>query len=900
MSKLLLIDGHALMFRMYYAFLRRPMINSKGEDTSVIFGFTKYLLEIISKEGPTHAAVAFDPPCKTFRHEASPLYKANREATPEVIKESFEPLVEIVRAMDIPVLLSPGYEADDVIGTVAKRWAGDNREVIVVSPDKDFGQIVDEHIVLLRPGKSGMDNEVLGRKEVCEKYGISDPKAVIDILAIWGDAADNVQGVKGIGEVGAKKLISRYGSVEEVLLHLDELTPKQAASLKDAEESLKMSKFLVTIKTDVPLEIEERELRLNFSDTSRVRELLVRYECPSLMRFIPSPETLYEEGSAASEGDDASAGGRKMPECKIVEDSMSWEKNSSDVTAVALRMRKEGLMAAVRNGEGCLLYKGRDMAPLRGVLENERVEKIGFDLKSIYKYLSAKGVEMRGALRDIELMHYLVNPEVPHKMELLLSSFLGINIDALIEKETGDAEKALPEPDLFSEELPAPSAATDKEGRRDELSTILLLPLYDEIKARFDKDPALWRLYEGIEMPLIGVLGRMEMNGVTVDLGMLADYGRELGAELLRIEEKVREEVGEASLNISSPMQLGAVLFDKMKLNPKAKKNSRGNYTTDEDALMEIIERHPVVSDILRFRAVKKLVSTYIDPFPALVDPIDGKVHTTFNQALTATGRLSSVRPNLQNIPIRSEMGKEIRRAFVASGSGNFIVSADYSQIELRLMAHISGDESMIDAFRRGCDIHTSTAAKVFKVNEDEVTAEQRGRAKSANFGIIYGISPFGLAQRLGISRKESRNLIDEYFKSYPAVAEYIESAKAKAREYGYVETMFGRRRYLKDINSKNSVVRSFAERNAVNAPIQGSAADIIKMAMINVDRAIAAAGLQAKMILQVHDELVFDVPEGEVEILMTIVRREMESVVRLSIPLTVECNSGHDWLSAH
>lgn len=891
MKKLILIDGHALMFRMYYAFLRRPMINSKGVDTSVLFGFTKYLLELINKEQPTHLAVAFDPPCKTFRHEFYSEYKANRSAAPEVIKESLEPLCNIVKALNIPVLMSEGFEADDVIGSVAKQWSQKGFTVVMVSPDKDLGQLIDDNIFQFKPGKSGAENEILGKKEICEKFSIENPLQIIDILAIWGDASDNVPGVRGIGEVGAKKLVSQFGSVENIIANADKLPAKQKQSVLDSIESLKTSKFLVTIKTDIELNLTEEDLRVSMTDSSKAKELLKEYECFSLVSLIPGGDATPQESNNVN----------------------NIQFNTEQVTVgEVLKKAKDNKRIAISIGNDNSIYVAAGEAnatigtaickkgeEIREVVEDKDIIKIGHNFKSLLKLLWKEEIYPKGTIADLELMHYLINPEVSHRVDILSSSLLGIDPSMIASQGKAPAEEIQMDLFSFAEETQGDSAI-ENERQSKRIETALMLPLYSALAKKFEEDKGVEELYYSIEMPLISVLAQMEVNGFKIDTNMLSAFGEELGKELALIENKIRELAEQPDLNVSSPMQLGVVLFEKLKIDPKAKKNKRGNYSTDEETLTELADKHPIVNEILRFRAIKKLLSTYIEPFPSLIDPADGKVHTTFNQALTATGRLSSVKPNLQNIPIRTEMGKEIRRAFIGSSAQHRIVSADYSQIELRIMAALSGDNDMIEAFRNGKDIHTATAAKIFKEETEDVTSDQRRIAKTANFGIIYGISPFGLSQRLNIPRKEAKELIEEYFLNYPAISEYIERMKVQARENGFVQTIFGRKRYLKDINSRNATVRGFAERNAINAPIQGSAADIIKMAMINVAKALKENNLESKMILQVHDELVFDCPVGEVEKVKAIVREQMENVTRLSVPLTVECNDGENWLQAH
>ena len=851
MNSLYLIDGHALIFRMYYAFLRRPMINTKGEDTSILFGFTKYLLELIDREHPSHLAVMFDPPAKTFRHEMYPEYKATRAATPELVKAALDPLTEIVAALDIPVLMKPGFEADDVIGTVARRFAGADCDVYMVTPDKDLGQLVGEHIYQYRPGKGGSENEVLSAEDICAHYGIDDPRQVIDILAIWGDAADNVKGVAGIGEVGARKLVARYGSVEGIEAHLDELPARQQAAFREALPYLGLSKVLVTVKDDVDIDVTEEQLRIGQPDAARVHALFDHYEFNSLRRLVP---TLPAENTPQ----------RKSLSCSQVQpaDILSQARRDG---RVSVRFDERGVQLAC--GERWCATSLREAAPL---LSDETVIKVGHGLKS---------TACQGPVHDVEIMHYLLNPERSHKLDQLALQYLGVD---LAESESDGQMR------LFD--------LSDDAGAKACVAAGLIAPKVEQEL----HEQLLWDLYTRIEMPLIGILADMEATGVMIDKKRLAAYSQLLSKELVQIEQEARDLAGEPALNLSSPRQIGVVLYEKLALNPRVKKNARQNYPTDEETLTEIAESHPIIGKILEFRAVKKLLSTYIDPLPAMADPRTGKVHTTFNQALTATGRLSSVRPNLQNIPIRTERGMKIREAFVPSDPEGWIVSADYSQIELRLMAHLSGDEHLVAGFAHGADVHRATAARIFHLKPEEVTAEQRRHAKVANFGIIYGISAFGLAQRMGIPRSEARTFIEEYFRSYPGVKAYMDRVIAQAREQGYVETLFGRKRFLPDINSKNPTARGLAERNAINAPIQGGAADIIKLAMIAVYRRFAEEGLQSKMVLQVHDELVFDVVPQERDRVMEIVKQEMEGVCTLAVPLIVECNYGKNWREAH
>lgn len=881
MKRLFLIDGHALIFRSYYAFLRRPMFNSKGVDTSILFGFTKTLIDLIIKERPTHLAVAFDPPAKTFRHELYPEYKANRSETPELIKKALEPLSEILEAISIPVIMKPGFEADDVIGTLAKRAEKEDFEVYMVTPDKDYGQLVSGRIFQYKPGKSGADMEVIGMKEICDYYTIERPEQVIDILTIWGDASDNVPGVRGVGEVGSKKLIQKYGSVENIYNMLTELPEKQQAAFREAEQHIGLSKRLITIDTNVDVSWDEDSLRLStphFKDLSRI---FTEYEFSSLNRSIQKLGEVFE----------VTGGNSEAPLVESKSKTVSYRLSSPEEIISEARVKKE---IAIKQAEGGYLLGCYDsvyfcsrerISIFKEILEEGTILKCGYDLKSLMNELASAAIFLKGYLADIELMHYLLMPERAHKIEILASTYLDITLGE---------EKTVVQADLFQESA---NSVNDNDTLFKEGA--ILLPLFHKLEEDLKRE-SLYSLYNEIEMPLISVLAGMEQTGVKIDTIMLKNYSEKLTAELFEIEDKIRDIAGDPTLNVSSPKQLSVLLYEKLKLDHKNGKEGKKALSTDEETLSELEGEHPVIPLILEFRNIKKLISTYTDPLPLLISRQSGKLHTTFNQALTSTGRLSSVKPNLQNIPIRTERGREIRKAFIPSSPDGCIMSSDYSQIELRLMAHISGDENFIEAFRAGKDIHAATASRIFDTPEEMLSKEQRSRAKVANFGIIYGISAFGLSQRLHISRSEAKSLIEEYFNKYPGVHAYMTNTIEQARKSGYVETLYGRKRFTPDINSKNAVVRGLAERNAVNAPIQGSAADIIKIAMINVDRRITKEGLKSKMILQVHDELVFDVIKGEEEQLSLIVKEEMENVTRLSVPLTVDCNTGKNWLEAH
>lgn len=888
-DRLYLIDGHALVFKMYYAFLRRPMINSKGADMSILFGFTKYILELINREHPEYLAVAFDPPGGTFRNVMYPEYKATRAATPQLVIDALEPLTGICRALKIPVLMVPGFEADDVIGSMAKREAASGKQVYMVTPDKDYGQLIEENIFQVKPGKSGGADEIVDVKAVCEKYGIDNPAQVIEMLTLCGDTADNVPGVKGVGEVGAGKLIAKYGTVENIYRHIYELTARQQTQFREAEGHIALSHDLVTIKTDMELTVNDDEMKVTASYTPEVADLFEKYEFNSLKKLLPE----------ASGVERPSVEAKKM---KINEVNASvLAGKAADLHRVAIVQAAEGtgvfaevtgMALAVCSDEEATNLEVNvaygSPAEFSKLLSDTCIDKYGYELKTMAGQLGNMGIELGGKLMDISLMHYLINPEKSHKSEILAKSYIGIDI----ENNAQEAEEQDAPLSLFD----AP-AEDDGKGCVTEAAAAMLTGL----KVKEDMvTNSVSGLYDEIEEPLMHVLEKMELTGVKVDLAQLGEFAEELRKEMNEREARIRDMAEMPELNISSPRQIGELLFDKLKLDPKAKKTARGSYTTDEATLTALSDKHPIIEEILEFRAVKKLLSTYIEPFPMFVNKRTGRVHTTFNQALTATGRLSSSNPNLQNIPIRTERGKEIRKAFVAGSADGLIVSADYSQIELRIMAHLSQDQHLIQAFRNGVDVHAATAEKIFGIPHEEVTADQRRVAKTANFGIMYGISSFGLSQRLGISRSEAKKLIDDYFNAFPAIRSFIDDTIAAARENGYVETIFGRRRYLPDINAKNATVRALAERNAVNAPIQGTAADIIKLAMIGVDRKMAEEGLKSKMVLQIHDELLFDTISSEREKLMSIVKEQMEHVTELSVPLTVECNYGKNWLEAH
>ena len=876
-KRIFLIDGHALVFKMYYALLRRPMVNSKGVDTSILYGFTKYLLELIDRQKPEYLAVAFDPPGGSFRNKLYPAYKANRDATPQLVIDALDPLCEICRAMDIPVLMIPGFEADDVVGSMAKRAEREGLKVYMVTPDKDYGQLVSPNIYQYKPPKSGSDPEILDCAAVCAKYGIDRTEQVIDMLAICGDASDNVPGVKGVGEVGAGKLIRSYGSLEGIYEHIDELSPRQKQMFEEARDHIDLSKVLVTIKTDIEIDVPTESMAMDGQVEKRICELFDLYEFGSLKRYLNSfrIKDIHEETKPRkNDVPFREVSAEEICRAATVSGCCAIVPDGKDSLAVAVPDGKDAITAAVPNGKEIMVAMG-DRMLFRECLDNPAIKVYCCDIKEWLKDNC-----IAGTLMDCSLMDYVNNPEKSHRFDSLVSSLLGVELKP---KEAN--------PTLFGED-----ESEEDDGKGALLACAATLQLGRLLEAELARQ-GLSDVYLKIEEPLIRVLAKMEKDGVKMDLDSLRSFAAGLREEVQQREEKIRAMAGNPNLNISSPKQIAALLYDELQLLQRKKK---GNDSTDEETLLSIEDRHPIVREILEFRAAKKLLSTYIEPFPGYISRSDGKIHTCFNQALTATGRLSSSNPNLQNIPIRSERGKEIRKAFVPSREGGVIMSADYSQIELRIMAHLSQDRHLIEAFNSGLDVHKATAAKIFGIDSSEVSAEQRRIAKTANFGIMYGISAFGLSQRLSCSRAEAKQIIDDYFESFPAIRSFIEDTLTAARENGYVETIFGRRRFVPDVNSRNGTVRALAERNAVNAPIQGTSADIIKMAMAGVDRRLSEAGLKSRMVLQIHDELLFDALEEEIDTLKAIVVEEMENVVRLSVPLTVECDYGKNWLEAH
>jgi DNA polymerase-1 len=929
MKKLFLIDAYSLIFRAHYAFIQRPITTSKGFDTSAIFGFTKSLQEILKREQPTHIAIVFDPPKGSFRNALYPKYKATRLETPEAIIVAVPIIKEIIKAYNIPIVEIEDYEADDVIGSMAKRAEKEGYTVFMVTPDKDYGQLVSDNIFIYKPKRQGNEVAILGKAAICEQYNIDRPEQVIDILALWGDNVDNVPGAPGIGEVIAKKLVGTYGSVDEIYKHIDELKGKQRESLEANEAQVRLSQKLVTIVTDVPYEWDDSVLEMKDANVERLKELFAEYEFFSMSRELGKPSvpqevkaqeafgqlSLFGNGNAADEQPVAE---HSHKTCAAVEHTYYILSDEEEIVALINRLeaatefcfdtettgldpfdcRLVGMSFALKPHEAWYVpaYPNNPdktralLNRFKCVFENGNIAKSGQNLKFDIEVLKQFDIAVNGALYDSMLIHYLLNPDSRHNMDYLAEAYLDytpVSIETLIGKR-GANQRTM---DVVPLEKAGEYAAEDAD-----ISLQLRLKLFAMLE-----NENMQSLYTEIEAPLIGVLADIEAAGVRVDTDSLKELKSIYTEELEALEIEIRTLADEPALNISSPKQLGIVLFEKLKIaDSNAKKTKTKQYSTDEETLISLKDRHPIAGKILEYRSLKKLLSAYIESLPTLINRHTGKIHTSFNQAVTTTGRLSSNNPNLQNIPIRDARGREIRKAFIPSDDEHVLLSADYSQIELRLMAHLSKDQAMIEAFGQNEDIHTATAAKIYHVDIADVSKEQRSKAKTANFGIIYGISVFGLAQRLNISRTEAKELIDGYFNSYPKVKEYMDATILDAQRNGYAETIFGRRRYLRDINSGNAIMRGMSERNAINAPIQGTAADIIKVAMIAINKIFKEKNLKTAMILQVHDELVFDVYKPELDEVKRIVVDEMQNAVQLSVPLTVECGVGANWLEAH
>ncbi len=920
MNKLFLIDAYALIYRSYYALIKNPRINSKGFNTSAVMGFVNTLNEIMTKEQPTHIAVAFDHG-KTFRDEAFPQYKAQREETPEDIRRSVPVIKDIIAAMHIPAVQADGFEADDVIGTLATKAGAEGVETYMLTPDKDYGQLVRDNVFIFRP-RHGGGYEKMGPAEVCAKYAIDSPLRVIDLLALMGDSADNFPGCPGVGEKTAAKLIDQFGNVENMLSHTADIKGKLREKVEAAVDDIRMSKFLATIRTDVPIELDLDSMKLAEPDEQKLREIFNELEFKTLADkllnksknkqksanqqldfFAEFPTDEPEDSKFASfealqttpheyqlieNENDA----RKILDFFLTKKILSLDTETTSTSPIDAELVGLSFSVEEKKAFYVAVPANREEAQkivniFKPLYENPEILKIGqnlkYDLEVLYKY----DVHLAGPMFDTMIAHYLIQPELRHNMDYMAETLLNyrtIHIEQLI-GERGKNQRNMR--DLSPAEV-YEYAAEDAD---------ITLRLYNVLSPKL-KEAGAEQLFYEIEMPLMPVLAEMELNGIRIDTASLAETSSILTSRMHQLEAQIYEAAGE-QFNIASPKQVGEILFGKMKIVDKPKKTKTGQYVTSEEVLQQLRHKNPIVDDILAHRGLKKLLGTYIDALPKLINSRTGHIHTSFNQAVTSTGRLSSSDPNLQNIPVRGEDGKEIRRCFIPE-EGCLFFSADYSQIELRVMAHLSGDENMAEAFRLGHDIHAATAAKIYKEDIDNVTRDQRTKAKRANFGIIYGITVFGLAERLDISRAEASQLIDDYFASFPKVAQYMEQSKETARAKGYAETFFHRRRYLPDINSHNATVRNFAERNAINAPIQGSAADIIKIAMVRISRRFKAEGIKSKMILQVHDELNFSVLPEEKEKVERIVLEEMQNAYPLSVPLVADCGWGANWLEAH
>lgn len=922
MEKLFLLDAYALIYRAYYAFIKNPRINSKGFNTSAILGFVNTLEEVLRKENPTHIGIAFDPSGPTFRHEAYEAYKAQREETPEAIRQSVPVIKDIIRAYHIPILEIAGYEADDVIGTLATEAGKRGINTYMMTPDKDYGQLVSEHVFMYRPKYGDKDFEVMGVEEVKAKFDIQSPLQVIDMLGLMGDTADNIPGCPGVGEKTAQKLIAQFGNIENLLAHTDELKGAIKKKVEENKEQITFSKFLATIKTDVPIALDMEALKREEPDEEELRRLFEMLEFrslidrviktekkapsspaaqPDLFGFFAEEDTVDAKNSILTRLEDLSYDYQLvdnkeemaiLAEKLLAQNFFSLDTETTGIDPITAELVGMSFSFAENQAFYVPVPANREEALtivniFKHAFENPDSLKIGQNIKYDLIMLANYGVTLKGKMFDTMIAHYVLQPELRHGMDYLAEIYLKyetIKIEELIGakgKKQGNMRDLAPE-------------AVYKYACEDADVTLKLKQvLENELETNGVK-----KLFEEIEMPLVPVLAYMERNGVRIDTDALKETSRHFTARMNQIEEEVHQLAG-MEFNIASPKQVGEVLFDRLKIVEKAKKTKTGQYVTSEEVLESLRGKHEIVGKILEHRGLKKLLGTYIDALPQLINPATGRIHTSFNQTVTATGRLSSSNPNLQNIPIRNEDGKEIRKAFIPDEGCEFF-SADYSQIELRIMAHLSNDPHMIEAFQKDQDIHAATAAKIYKVKLEEVTREQRSKAKTANFGIIYGISVFGLAERLNVDRKEAKALIDGYFENYPNVKAYMDQSIQEAREKGYIETIFKRKRYLPDINSKNAVVRGYAERNAINAPIQGSAADIIKVAMIRIYQRFQEEGIRSKMILQVHDELNFSVLPEEKEKVQQIVISEMEAAYKMKAPLRADHGWGHNWLEAH
>jgi DNA polymerase-1 len=923
-KKLFLLDAMALIYRAYFAFSKNPRINSKGLNTSAVLGFTNTLYDVIKNEKPTHIAVAFDTIVPTVRHEEFIEYKAQREKMPEDLALSIPLVKRLIGGFNIPVIYKDGYEADDVIGTLAKQAEKNGFITYMMTPDKDFGQLVSDRIFIYKPARLGDKAEIMGVKEICEKFSIQRPEQVIDILGLWGDASDNIPGVPGIGEKRAKELIAEFGSLENVLENTDKLKGKIKENLEAFRQQGLQSKSLATIILNVPVQFDEEQLVIKEPDVNALREFFDEMEFRTFAKRFFTDLSVKEAGKNSVQGE-LFTNSNSDPEIVsetalsdistvkhnyILVDSESKRKElvkklertyvfcfDTETTGLdAQAAELVGISFSIKPGEAWFVTlpdnyheATKIVHEFKSLFENPSIEKIGQNMKYDIAMLKWYDVEVNGKLFDTMIAHYLLEPDQRHNMDVLAENYLQyspVPIEALIGKK-GKGQLNMRSVDI---------EALKEYACEDADVTLQLKDLFEPKL----KETNTLELFEKIEVPLVPVLASMEAEGVKIDIPTLKDYSLQLEKEIADIEKEIHEQAGQ-KFNIASPKQMGEILFEKLKIteNPRMTTKSK-QYSTGEDILQKLINKHPIIQNILDYRSLTKLKSTYVDVLPGMVNPRTGRIHTSYNQAVAATGRLSSNNPNLQNIPIRTERGREIRKAFIPRNDKYTLLSADYSQVELRIIAELSGDEGMIEAFRQGVDIHTATASKVYGVSLEEVDKDMRRNAKMVNFGIVYGISAFGLSERLNIPRAEARHIIDQYFEKYPGIKIYMQNTIKGARENGFVETMMGRRRYIRDINSGNAVVRGFAERNAINAPIQGSSADMIKIAMINIHNKLTEQKFKTKMILQVHDELVFDVYKDELEDVKRVIHRLMQTAIPMKVPVLVEMNSGDNWLEAH
>jgi DNA polymerase-1 len=933
-KRLFLLDAMALIYRAYFALNKNPRINSKGLNTSATLGFANTLLDLLKNERPTHIGVVFDSAAPTMRHEEYKEYKAHREAMPEDISLSLPYIIELIRGFRIPLLIRDGYEADDIIGTLARRAEAEGFTTYMVTPDKDFGQLVTEKTLIYKPGRAGEPATIMGIKEVCAKFGIERPEQVIDILGLWGDASDNIPGIPGIGEKRSQELIAAYGNVEGVIAHAGELKGKIRENVLQFAEQGMQSKMLATIITDAPVPFEPEELLLSPPDLEALSTLFNELEFRTYARrmqdYLSGSQLVTNDIAAPVASQPAvsspqpqadlfsSAGISNPPTRRTIHDtphryhSVTAPEDLQNLLSLLGNSRRfcfdtettgldpqtavlVGMSFAITSGEAWYvpLPEAREdclevLNLFRHIFGNVQIAKIGQNLKFDLAILAEYGIEVGGALLDTMIAHYLLEPDLRHNMDYLAEEYLGyspISIESLIGKK-GARQGNMRDVPL---EVIAEYAGEDAD---------ITLQLWEVFEPRLE-ETGTRKLFDDIEMPLVNVLTSMEMEGVKLDTTVLASFSEELGTAIVKVEKDIYD-LSETQFNINSPKQLGQVLFEKLKIGGTPQMTRTKQYSTSEDVLSKLADKHPVIDKVLEYRSLTKLKSTYVDALPALISPRTGRIHTTYNQAVASTGRLSSNNPNLQNIPVRTTLGREIRKAFVARDEDHILLAADYSQIELRLIAHLSGDAGMIQAFAQGQDIHTTTAARIFGVEASAVDRDMRSKAKEVNFGLAYGMSAFGLSERLRISRKEANEIVTEYFRQYPGIREYMDAQVRFARAHGYVETIMKRRRYLRDIRSSNAVVRGLAERNAINAPIQGSSADMIKIAMIRIHEAIRKEKMSSRMVLQVHDELVFDALRSEVDHLTNLVERHMKEAMELSVPVLVDVKTGENWLEAH